>query len=741
MGIMGLTLILLFFAAGITIDPSGVSFGPDRSAAYSEYQALVRMFGTDDAILLAVRHHAAIDDPGLLQKIREVRHRLSAADGVLEVIDMDALSSLEFLSVIGKAPVRDKQFFNRLRAIVPGFSHLVSADMSVIGFLIRIDGRVLNGFEFERKLTAMKHTVSRIFGQDTVCHAAGIPVLKSAFERYNLSSAAVFGSLGLVFGSLVAFYIFKTVNAGLLVLLSSLCSAIWTLGIMGIFHIPVNLATGLSFGFILIASATTAFHLISRFMALSGELPPESALEKTVSELFRPSFMCAVTTAAGFFCLTFSPVKMVHQAGIIISSGVMLSFFITLTISIALLPRYFAPPAGRPEKTGNDLLARLIRNGLAAGFRKPRLMALAALLTGIFLLSGIPGIQTVRHLSTPMISHTREAADMAFISTHLTGGYAFSLVIRSKDSRVYSRPFWYDLYLLEKKLASFDGIRKVDSLTPLVFHLAGTMTPAGIRPELVFRQIQSRAESPDGRNHLASYFHAPSHTLRLIIHIDNQSSDQTESVLAFVRSQAENRLGRHADITLSGQMILLRSQTSHLVRSQLTTLLLALAVITLLMIIQLRSVFLGLLSLIPNIFPMITIFGIMGWFGIPLDPLTIFAAAISFGLSVDDSIHYLVGLKRQLNRTGPSISLVACMEAAFHDTARALVSTTAVLFLSAAGLLFSSFQHVFSLGILILSAALTALMGDLIFLPAIVLTITPVYRLLSAAFNRKAEPS
>ena len=149
------------------------------------------------------------------------------------------------------------------------------------------------------------------------------------------------------------------------------------------------------------------------------------------------------------------------------------------------------------------------------------------------------------------------------------------------------------------------------------------------------------------------------------------------------------------------------------------------------MMVQLKSIVLGVLSLIPNLFPLVTIFGIMGWCHIPLDPLTIFAAVISFGLSVDDSIHFLTQLKREIAASTPEQTVRHCLTAAYDVTSRSLVSTTAVLFFSALGLVFSSFNHVFVLGILISSASIMALVGDLIFMPALILSVKPLNRLLA----------
>jgi predicted RND superfamily exporter protein len=297
-----------------------------------------------------------------------------------------------------------------------------------------------------------------------------------------------------------------------------------------------------------------------------------------------------------------------------------------------------------------------------------------------------------------------------------------------------TKKFWYDLYRFERNIKSIPGIKGVESLTPMVFKVALKYSVGGIRPEAVFQQMQMKTGK---RDILRSYFGPDGKTVRLIVHIESQTSDQIEAVLKQVKKEAEMVFATDARVTLSGQLILLRSQTTDLVSSQLFTLLLAFFVITGLMMVQLNSVWLGLLSLIPNLFPLITIFGIMGWFRIPLDPLTIFAAVISFGLSVDDSIHYLTQLKREMNTRGKTLSVEVCLKRAYNETSRAVISTTAVLFLSAQGLVFSSFSHVVSLGVLIAAASLAALMGDLVFMPAVVKTFKPLSRILSKKMKNR----
>ena len=216
---------------------------------------------------------------------------------------------------------------------------------------------------------------------------------------------------------------------------------------------------------------------------------------------------------------------------------------------------------------------------------------------------------------------------------------------------------------------------------------------------------------------VAPFLSSDGRRIRLDVHIRDLSSRQIEELLGKIIGTARSTMKGNIRVDLAGQMIYLRYQTRGLVAAQVKTLGIALFVITGMMMIQLRSVRLGLLSLIPNLLPLFTIFGIMGWAGIPLDPLTVFAAVISFGLSVDDSIHYLTAVKDNLAEGQP---VGAALGTAYAQTANALIATTAVLCLASAGLMLSQVSHVFYLGLLVASAALAALAGDLMLLPALV---------------------
>ncbi|MCG8683339.1 MAG: efflux RND transporter permease subunit, partial [Desulfobacterales bacterium] len=597
------------------------------------------------------------------------------------------------------------------------------------------NNEILNGFRLEARIQEIKTVIKDTFPGVQDCYAAGIPVIRAAFERYNLTNALIFGGLGLIFGTVTAFCLFKTIWSAVLVMINALVALLWLLGIMGVFGIHVNLASGLSFGFVLIVSCTTVFHILSVYLATLDETQDAShALTLAYQNILRPCFMCALTTATGFLCLTLSPVPMVRQAGIVIGLGVMMSFLLALPITRLFLPlikksqpfgkRLSSKPSNRQGEHGIlDRAAHLLK---IPGFKYPRAMLAGGVMFLIVAAIGIPKIGFIRHLSQPMVKHTAEAKEMAIIQDRLAAGYSFSLLLERGPEDVFKiRKFWYDLAKLENRLKNIDGVTRIDSLTSLVFRLAMGTPQAGIMPERIFSMLEEeRRKNEEGETIITRFLN--DNTMRIEIHLTDLSSDQIEILLHQVETIATRMLKDSVEVSLAGQLVYLRAQNMGLVSSQLYSLGLALITITVFMIIQLKSVRLGLLSLIPNVFPLVCIFGIMGWFGIALDPLTIFAAVISFGLSVDDSIHYLEAFRQEIR--GKNYDVTECLSRAYNKTARALVATTAVLFLSSGGLMLSPISHVASLGVLVAFASLTALAGDLMILPALVGKLEVLYK-------------
>jgi len=171
---------------------------------------------------------------------------------------------------------------------------------------------------------------------------------------------------------------------------------------------------------------------------------------------------------------------------------------------------------------------------------------------------------------------------------------------------------------------------------------------------------------------------------------------------------------------VTGDLAVFAGQTSDLIRDQIHSMAIAAVVITVLMMIQMGSVVLGLISLIPNIPPLAAVFGMMGWFGISLDGVTVFAATVVLGLAVDNTIHFLTQLKREI-KFHPEIGVEACVRKAYRLTAKQILSWSTVILMGFLALAVSPFRPVVLFGLLGGVAISMGLFGDLIFIQSLIL--------------------
>jgi predicted RND superfamily exporter protein len=187
---------------------------------------------------------------------------------------------------------------------------------------------------------------------------------------------------------------------------------------------------------------------------------------------------------------------------------------------------------------------------------------------------------------------------------------------------------------------------------------------------------------------------------------------------------------------VTGALAVVASQGDDLVKSELHSMVVALGIITVLMMIQMGTPLFGLVSLIPNIPPLATVFGIMGWFGIHLDSVTVFAATVAVGLAVDNTIHFVAQLKREM-KLNPHLSVEQSMFQAYDLAGKPMAAWSIVTCLGFLALLATPFRASEHFGILVASAVFMGIFGDLIFMQSIILRFPAVRRLIASRILRE----
>ncbi len=731
------TIFLLYSAMHLKLDNAGLSYEDPGDPSFKKYQEYKKTFADDNLVIAAVGFSHSLTEPETIKSIQSLHQALMDEPPVKTLIDPTNFNSENLNSILGIKDFWQPESIDKLRKCLPGFAGMISPDLKTTAFAIQLNETEINGFLFKKRVDYIEGIFKKHF-PDAEIHISGFPVLKAAFERYNLLNTAFYTLIGLLAGTVIALYIFKSLKVSMIVTISCLISSIWTAGTLSIFNKSFTVLSSISLCFIIIVSTTTVMHIVSKYYELSFSNESKNGLEildKTLSIVLRPCFMCALTTSAGFVSLMISPNDLIRDTGLIIAVSVIFSFIITFTVTTFFLAWLKPPERSVLKRTNSDYVSRFLKNTLTIGFRKPYPMIVTGGILIVVFLIGAGSVKRSKQSMFPVSQTTREAVSMQFIRSHLSSGYNVSLILKPADLKaddsqdsssknvLASNILWRDLFELERRIISMKYVHSVDSMSSFISALMKRFPPGFFSPGKVIRMLEKKAGNEPM---IRQFINAEENRIRIVIHLSDLPDLDLNRVISDIQAEAESVFTDTAEIDITGQAVIFEQQKKAVTDYQIKSLILALFLITILMMLQLRSVALGIISLIPNAVPLLTIFGLMGWLKIGLDPLMIFAAIISFGLSVDDSIHYLTQVKRELIKNNNQGDISIHLEKSYWISSRALLSTTVVILISSLAFLFSSFDHVFGFGVLVSSAAASALFGDLILLPAVIIKIKPL---------------
>ena len=203
-------------------------------------------------------------------------------------------------------------------------------------------------------------------------------------------------------------------------------------------------------------------------------------------------------------------------------------------------------------------------------------------------------------------------------------------------------------------------------------------------------------------------------TARLSARVASMASTEYRTLIDKIQRSAHSNLSPALTVELTGPVVLYATIIDTLTEGQIRSLGLAFLIITLLMGLYMRSLRIGLISMIPNLFPVLFVLGVMGWAGISLNVVTVMIASIALGIAVDDTIHYLARYRIESNKTGDRVE---AMRRTMLHTGKAIVFTSVVMAGGFWVICFSDFRPNIYLGLLTGVAMIAALLGDLLLLP------------------------
>jgi hypothetical protein len=562
--------------------------------------------------------------------------------------------------------------------------------------------------------------------------AGGPTLTDDAFLRHTQRDFGLILPLMVVVIILVILGLFQTPRALLLPMAVVAVDCIWVTGISVLFGSKLTIIHGIIYPMLLGIGVATAVHLLSRTLLLRREgAEPKDAADRALKQLLVPAFFTAATTVAGLSSLNFSTLAPMRQFGQLGAFGVFSAFILSYALGPWMLPWLAAKePVGTDAGPRLDPLwakwdAGLTKLAEVSLRRAPRVLVIAFLL----MVLGLGGLVFVEVGSNPVeYFHRRDPIrqDLEFIDAELAGTARLEVVIDSGEKDGLMEPeLLVRMELTERWLEEIDGVGSVVSLVDYVGELRRVFRGGAEEERQIpatrkeVAQLLLMLDDPEEVEQLVDFDYRKA---RISTTVRLSRSQLLTDRMGELEELLDEQFGPPTSAHATGMSKLIANMEAYLLRSALQSMGLAFITVLLFMTLALRSVRLGLFSMIPNILPVAMVIGFMGWVGIRLDPGTTMIGAVALGLVVDNTVHFLHHLRK---RVVAGDDMHDAVVDTLMKTGRAVVTTSTVLALGFWLMLLASFNPNINFGLLSGLAIAIALVADLVVLPAALVVVKP----------------
>ncbi len=585
-------------------------------------------------------------------------------------------------------------------------------------------------------------------------HLGGVPMIVADMISFVESDLVTFGLGVLAFILITLTVIFRQPRWVLLPLVCCGLTVWFTLGYLGWTRWPVTVISSNFVSLLLIITLSLTVHLIVRFreyQQLYADSDTRFWVTETVRTMAQPCFYMVLTTIVAFGSLFFSEIQPVIDFGLMMSVGISIAFavvFLVLPATLMLLPR--APhPGPRLEKT--PITAYFAR----ATDRHGNVVLGSALVLLAVCIGGVTQLSVENRFIDYFKSDTEIHQGMMVIDNELGGTTPLDVIVRQDrgegETQADDDPFASDCDPFvdddcgeqqERHPDTFFQSQEIDILeaihnylderpeTGKVISLVTTVRLAEQINQGELNPLQlglMNAAFPDDLRDilLDPYVNDDSGHARFSIRLIESMPDlERQALFDDIRNHIVNEVGLEEDqVRLTGMAVLYNNMLQSLFDSQIKTLSVVFLAIMAMFLVLFRSLYLALIGIFPNLLAAGTVLGIMGWLGIPLDMMTITVAAISVGIAVDNTIHYMYRFRTEFRQDG---NYRDAMYRSHRTIGRAMFYTSLTIIIGFSILSLSNFIPTIYFGIFTGLAMAIALLGALTLLPRLIVWLRPL---------------
>ena len=718
---------------------------PDKHAENIRYNEFLELFGEEGNVLVL-----AVQDPELFSEGRlEAWNKLSKELGSFEEIDftisienLNVLSKnkqikkLELVPFINEKPETEEDFSQLKQQLfkeLPFFENLLfNKETQTVRTTVYMKTEIVNSAARKNFIYNTFIPLIKKFEEDNQLdvRVSGMPYIRTLNAQNIVDEIGIFVLGAMAVTSLIFFLFFRSLRATFISMIIVLIGVAWSLGTLGWMGYEITVLTALIPPLIIVIGIPNCIFLINKYQQEVAKHGNQvKSLQQVIVKIGNATLMTNLTTASGFATFILTDSKLLKEFGIIASINVIGIFILSLLLIPIIYSFLPLPNKKHLNHLKNKTIDRLV-GWMEKNVRKRRINTY--IISLVLLVASIIGIYQIRisgSILEDMPQKKEFFKDIMFFDNEFNGIVPLEILIDTKRKDGVLK-----LATLKRMDALGKSIESIPELSPplSVVNAMKYAKQAYYNGNPNYYKLPTAQENNfilsyldtknSNQNLMKNYVDSTGQYARLTTYMKDIRTERMEEIKSDLEKEIKKIFPEDRySVQLTGKSLIFLKGTKYLVKNLVLSLSIAIFLIALFMAYLFRSYKMILISLIPNLLPLIVTAGMMGFLGIPIKPSTILVFSIAFGISVDDTIHFLAKYRQELIDSKWKIQ--RSVYAALKETGVSMFYTSIVLFFGFSVFMISEFGGTVALGGLVSATLLFAMLANLVLLPSLLISL------------------
>jgi uncharacterized protein len=739
-----LTAFMAYKAMNVQLSYELARMLPWTNKTSIEYENFKQMFGEDGNVFVAGIQNDKMYELNNFNGWYDAAEKIKSLDGIEEIVTItrslnvvknEKTKKFDFIKIVQKRPVSQIEVdsIKKVLTSLPFYKGILyNPKTNVYLMAITLDKNKINDksrYELQNQIEDIINTYCA--KNKLEAHYSGLPYIRTVITEMLKNELKQFIIISLIIAAIILIVFFNSLNAVLSSLVVVVLSVIWALGTMSLFGYKITILTAVLPSLLIMIAIENCIYVLNKYhIEYKNHGNQMKALTRVIQRIGFATLMTNVTTATGFATFIFTSNTILKEFGIVASINVMIEFLLTFAL-IPIIFSYAAPPKEKhirhlDNKIIKGIIEKLIN---IIVYRRP-LIYFTGLGIVVICLYGVTKMHTSGKITDDIPSSNKVYKDLKFFESNFGGVMPFEISIDTKKKNgVLKLAVIQKIEKLENRLKKLPEFAKPLSLAQLI----------KFSKQAFYHGKEEKYTLPDDmeKDFILSYFPSKIRGKKNIMHSFIDSTKQYTRIsvqVADVGMKEMNRLQKSLkpqidsifspekyNVIMTGNSIVYAKGTEFLVGNLLESVLIGVAIISLIMALVFTSPRIILIAIIVNIIPLIITAAIMGFAWIPVKPSTLIVFSIALGISIDNAILYLSKYRFELSLCGGDIKIAAINS--LRETGISMIYTSVVFVFGFGIFIISGFGGTQALGFLISITLFVALFFNILVLPTLLLSI------------------